>query len=324
MKNTTNILGKAGVLLLAATFILSSTAVIAETTIQPTSTTTAPLMGTLPKEEIELKYYDPATLTNVIGLGGGTPPYYWASGVRFTQDEMGIYTGWEMTKVVVALSCDNGQSEVYADLKIYGEGTATNPGSIIYEVDDLFFDASDIYIIDLTTPIPLDDHDEIWVTMYWEQTEEPAYIPVCDAGPAVKGKGNMAWFNNVWQQLPTTLDYNWGMGAIIEGEGLAELTVQNVAGPIGVKGEIKNIATNPAMNVEYTVTITGGILGKVNKVVTGTVTELAAGAIEAFNSGIFFGIGKITIAVEATADNALDAAANFEGTVIGPFVIGIK
>ena len=128
----------------------------------------------------------------------------------------------------------------------------------------------------------------------------------------------------VLQRSESNLDYNWGMGAIIEGEGLAELTVQNVAGPIGVKGEIKNIATNPAMNVEYTVTITGGILGKVNKVVTGTVTELAAGAIEAFNSGIFFGIGKITIAVEATADNALDAAANFEGTVIGPFVIGIK
>jgi hypothetical protein len=69
--------------------------------------------------------------------------------------------------VVVGLSCDNGQEEVYSRLVIYGEGTPTRPGSIIYEKPDLYFDTSDWHIIEVDTPIALDDHDEIWVSMEW-------------------------------------------------------------------------------------------------------------------------------------------------------------
>jgi hypothetical protein len=328
MKIGKNIMSKAGVLLIAAIFIASSSAVMADTEEKTSlvSAETSPIIGNLPRDEEEIKYYNPDTLTHVIGLSGGTPPYYWYSAIRFSQDELAPYAGWDLTKVNVALSCDNGQLEVWAKLTVWGEGTENYPGSIIYEDDTLYFDATGFHIIELSTPIPLDDHDEIWIGIEWEQTEEGAFIPFTDDGPAVDKKGCWVSQNGggTWNQLSEyALDYNWGMGGIVSGEGLAELAIKNVAGPIGVNADIENIGDTDATNVEWTMTVTGGILGMVNKTVTGTATSLAAGAIEAIGSGIVLGFGSIDIEITASADNANEVTVSKSGFVLGILVIGL-
>jgi hypothetical protein len=331
--NGKHMLSKAGVLLLAAVFILSSTAVIADSVKHtPYAAEDAEVvlgnMGTLPRDEEEISYYNPDTLTHVIGLSGGTPPYYWYSAVRFTQEELAPYAGWELVRVPLYLSCDNGQTEVYGNLTIWEGGSATSPGSIIYEDNGLFWDTTGYYEIELTAPIALDDIDEqLWIGIEWEQTEEGAFIPFTDDGPAVAGKGDLV-SQNGGASFGTLsgygLDYNWGMGAIVSGTGKAELAVQNVAGPIGVSADIKNIGEGPATDVEYSMTVQGGILGMIDKSASGTAAELAPNGVATVSSGLIFGLGKITIEITANAANAVEVTETLSGTVIGPLVIGIS
>jgi hypothetical protein len=325
MKKTNKKLSEAVVLLITAVLITSMSAVVADTpeNLNIYSVETNKVLVNSPIGEVELSYYDPDTVQNVIGLSGGTPPYYWASGIRLTQDELSPYVGWEMTKVIFALSTDNGQTEVYGDLQIYGEGTATQPGSLIYEETDLFFDATGFYTIDLSESIALDDHDEIWITVMWEQTEEGAYIPYMDEGPAVAGKGDWAYYNSQWSELAGAgLDYNWAMGGIVEGTN-AELSIINVKGPIGVNAGIENIGEDTANNVEYTIDVTGGLLGLVNVSASGSIATIAVGAEEAISSGILIGFGSIDIVITASADNAVEKTATKSGFLLGILVIGI-
>ncbi|MFW6121469.1 MAG: hypothetical protein ACOC80_11300 [Petrotogales bacterium] len=277
-------------------------------------------------DEEEISYYDPDTL-RVFGLQYPPKiPIYWDSAVRFTLEELDPYPGWDLIKVIVALSYDNYQSEIYANLTIYGEGTPTMPGSILYEEHELYFDATNWYTIELNTTIPLDDHDEIWIAMTWKQTEDPAYIPFVDGGPAVDGKGDWVRIDNgEWEELQTYgLDFNWGMGGIVEGEGgVAELAIQNVKGPIGVKADVKNIGNETAYNVEWSMSVTGGILGMVNMSNSGTETELAAGETKPISSGLIFGLGPITINITADAATAFEVSTTKTGFILGPFVFVI-
>jgi len=321
---TTKIVNKAVVLLLSAILISSISAVVADTPETLSAVKASKMVGSNSLGEVELGYYNLDTLQNVIGL---TSPGTWASAIRLTQDELSSYAGWDMTKIVVALTVDNGQTEVYADLIIYGEGTPTAPGSIIYEVDDLFFDTSQFYEIEINGSIPLDDHNEIWIAMWWEQTEEAAFIAYADEGPAVDGKGDWCNLGSGWDELQEfgtpPLDYNWGMGAVIEGTN-AELTIGNIKGPIGVNAGISNVGEIAAENVEYTMTITGGILGNVNTTVSDSIATLAVGAEEAISSGLLIGFGGIDIVITAKADNAVETTVSRSGFLLGFLVIGIS
>jgi len=321
---------KEAVALLIATFLVISTVAMADTS-KPTLSSekintafASPLMG-----ETELKYYtSEEDLSYVIGVGGGTPPYYWASAIRLTQDEMMDYQSWNLTKVVVYLSCDT-QPEVYADLVIYGEGTPTQPGKEIYRKDDLYFDATSRYEIDIDAPIPLSEHNEIWIAMWWTQTIEGPGIPYTDTGPAVDQKGDWVNIGSGWIELQQAgnppLDYNWGMGGIIECEGsYTTLGITEPTGPIGVKTGIKNTGESTAENVTYELTVKGGILGLINKTITGTVTALDVNKEEPISTGLIFGLGRIDITITADADNADPVSKSYSGLVLGLFVLGIQ
>jgi len=316
------------VLGIIALFIVSSVSpmVIGYETSFASSESSA-VLGNLPRPEDEIYYYNPDTLNHVLGLSGGTPPYYWYSAVRFTQDELAPYVDWPITKVIVALSCDNGQTEVWAKLTVWGEGTSTSPGNIIYEDDNLYFDETGFHIIEISTPIALDDHDEIWIGIEWEQTEEEAHIAFADDGPAVDGKGD--WFSidggASWQELRDTgLDYNWGMGAIVGWSWPPFFNIRDVKGPIGVNAVVENVGEESANNLEWSITITGGILDLVNKHASGTKTELAMDETLPISSGLILGFGKIFIEIIADADNAYEVSKLYNAFILGPFVFGVK
>jgi len=289
------------------------------------SSESSAVLGNLPRWEEEIRYYNPDTLIHNIGLQGCTPPCYFYSAIRLTQEEFAPYAGWNLTMVKVALSCDSEQKEVWAKLTIWGEGTSTQPGNIIYEDDTLYYNKTGFHIIELSTPIPLDDHDELWIGIKWEILGDGVYIPFTDDGPAVDGKGDWANLGSGWDELQNFgLDYNWGMGGIVEGEGKAELSIINIKGPIGVNAEIKNIGKVTAYNVKYTMIVTGGILGGINRTVSSTKTELAVGETESISSGLLLAFGPITITVTADAVNTYEVSTSKTGFIFGPFVFGIK
>jgi hypothetical protein len=146
-------------------------------------------------------------------------------------------------------------------------------------------------------------------------------------GPHVPQKGDFYYLNNAWGEIYTggaDYDGNWGIGAIVEGSGLAELSIGNIKGPMGIKADISSIGVNDANNVQWSITVTGGLLKKVNKTATGTVATLAAGASTPISLGTFIGFGKINIAITVKAQNSLEVTAAKSAFLLGPFVIGIK
>ena len=255
-----------------------------------------------------------------IWLDCGNPPCYFISAIRLTQDELSVYSGWNLTKVKVYIE-DIWPPE--ATFIIYGEGTSTQPGSIIYEDNDVYLEDDGYNIIELKISIPLDEHDELWVAIAWEYDITP---PIgLDDGPAVPLKGDWVSQTGVsWEELRDGgLDNNWPIGAIVEGEG-TELSIINITGPIGVNAEVKNIGEVPAYNVKYTMIVTGGILGRIFRIVSDSVTELAPDETIPIYSDLIFGFGPITIDIKANSSNAYEVTKLKNAFIIGPFVFGIR
>ncbi len=325
------ILGEAAVLLIAAFLILSTSAVMANTSQNSVATTiTIEKTITIPRsplsmDEEALFFYDPNTFpTTGVGLQGGGP-YSWKTAIRLTSDELAQYAGWNVTAIRVYHGED--AFEHWGDVIVYDEGTPTQPGTILTS-EPYHFDLVDWFRIDLTSPVPIDGSTDLWIACAWE-TDEDDFPAVLDAGPEVPTKGDWIYMNSIWQECATfgpPFNANWGIEAIVEGTGTiwTELSITVPTGPIGVSTSVKNIGENPATNVEYELTVIGGILGLINKTITGTVTELAIGAEEGFTTGLILGLGSVDISISANAENADPVSASYSALVLGPFVLRIE
>jgi len=326
MKSKSRNLLKAGIVLcIAALFIGTSTAAL----VQPTDTTATKAKATIginskSRDQFELKYYNTDTLQWVIGIQGGTPPYVWKAAIRLTQDEMALYNTWTLTAVNVAFGEDPAEGPVFARIYVYDTGTATKPGSIIVNDTTTMLNGTQLIPVNLTTPVPLAGHDELWIAVEYTQEQQATHYAFMDNGPAVRGKGDWIWLNNKWQETYSSLDYNWGIGGIIEGQGLATIAIANVKGPIGIKADIQNTGDVDAQSVVWSMKVTGGVLGKINKTASGTDALLAAHATYPISIPMFFGFGKINIMITASAANAVEVTASKSAFVLGPLVIGIK
>ncbi|HWR27576.1 MAG TPA: hypothetical protein VN377_03955, partial [Candidatus Thermoplasmatota archaeon] len=326
---------KAGlVMCIAALFIGTSAAAIGSTP-EKLILTSTPKTATLyspTREEVELKYYMEEGLSQVIGIGGGTGPYVWKTAIRLTQDEMAAYTDWTLTKVNVAFSMDNGLTNPM-DIKIYiyDKGTtSTRPGAVIVSDTTASLDTTGITTVPLVTPVDLSGHEELWVAIEWTQIENDnvwyAWLDTV-TGPHVPQKGDFIYLNNAWSEIYTggvAYDGNWGIGAIVEGAGLAELSIGNIKGPMGIKADVSNIGANDATNVQWSIAVTGGLLKRVNVSNPGTVAALAAGTSTPISLPAFIGFGKISIVITAKAQNANEVSATKSAFLLGLFVIGIK
>lgn len=326
MKNTQKRRYQAAVVIALAILFLGSTSGL--TTAITTGhtgfscTKTSIQCGTAGRAEEEIKYYDPETLVNVIGVE--EVPFKWQSAIRLTAEELGPYSDWTLTKVNAGYSADNGQPVCDATVIIYGKGNATHPGPVIVNDTTYFFDASGVFTIPLLTPVPLEGHEELWVSVEWEQTELNAFLALMDEGPAVDGKGDWG-FDGIWSELQIYgLDYNWAVGAIVEGEGNTELSIGNIQGPLGVKAEVTNTGSAPAENIDWSITVTGGLLKRVNTSATGTEATLDVGASTQVSVGTFIGFGKISIVIAAKAQNALAVSMTKSAFLLGPFVLSIQ
>ena len=68
---------------------------------------------------------------------------------------------------------------------------------------------------------------------------------------------------------------------------------------------VKNIGTEEAVNVNVTITVTGGILGRINKTTTMVIPTIGIDQeVTATTDGVIFGFGKITLSATATCPEA--------------------
>jgi len=331
MKNSTKKLLKAGlVFCIAVLFVASSTAAVNIVPKEPTfasieqTATSNALFG----DQVELKYYEESGLSNVIGIT--TSPATWKTAIRLTQDEMAPYMDWTMTSVNVAFAGDNGHPDIDVRIYIYDKGTtSTAPGPIIVSDTTATLDITGITNIPLVTPVDLAGHEELWVAVEWYQVyDPPCYYAWMDTytGPHIPLKSDFV-FLGTWGQLHILLpsaDGRWGIGAIVEGEGLAELSLANIKGPIGIKADVQNVGEVDASNVEWSMKVTGGLLKMVNVSEIGSAATLASGGVLPISVGMFIGFGKISIAITAKAQNAVEVSTTKSAFLLGPLVVGIK
>ena len=95
------------------------------------------------------------------------------------------------------------------------------------------------------------------------------------------------------------------------------LAISGITGGTKLTATITNTGGSAATNVAWTMTITGGILGRINKTYTGNIPTLAPAGGQAIQStGIILGLGKITIAISAVCDEGASKQVSIAGRVL--------
>jgi hypothetical protein len=84
----------------------------------------------------------------------------------------------------------------------------------------------------------------------------------------------------------------------------------NITGGLGVKAVIINNGTSEATDIPWQVHAEGGILGRINMSVNGTISRIPAGGTVAVGKLIMVGLGPLSITVkvadeETTASGVL-------------------
>ena len=95
-----------------------------------------------------------------------------------------------------------------------------------------------------------------------------------------------------------------------------QIIIQNIQGGLSVSATVKNIGTEAATDLDWSITITGGLLGLVNSETTGTITELPVGDEEPIQSNLCIGLGRLTITITAG-----EKQQEITGFILGPYIL---
>jgi len=128
----------------------------------------------------------------------------------------------------------------------------------------------------------------------------------------IDGNGNTKWvqkFGGPERQLGIYVNQTRDGGFIVSGrtgpyqqstsDGLlvkfapVDIAV-DIQGGLGIKANIKNNGTADLTNVTWQIHVQGGILGRINKTVNGTI-DIPAGVSKKVGTGILFGLGPLAI-----------------------------
>jgi hypothetical protein len=172
----------------------------------------------------ELFFYDPTTVNaSALGLTGTAPFLNWATAIRLTPTELGMYHTGNLTGARIFHRFTDVDplgpyaTGHYGNLTIYDEGTASSPGTELARAP-WFSNASEWVYVNLTTPVEINGTKDMWVvfTVSSYTGEHPMGL---DGGPGVAGKGDWAMLpDGSWLGLVGAgIDRNNCIGAFVEG-----------------------------------------------------------------------------------------------------------
>ena len=183
--------------------------------------------------------YDDGTNGNSIGLevgGAFEVSAYWSTST------MEQYIGTNLTEVEVYIN----DPTITAMIKIYGEGTATEPGALLAEKA---FDgvATSWITVVLDSPILIAGED-MWIGYYGDAPASGANFAGTDSGPAVAGFGDMISMDGItFESMADSygFDYNWNIhGFLTDADGGKILVKPVKATPVVYSGGIPAISKN--------------------------------------------------------------------------------
>jgi len=139
-------------------------------------------------------------------------------GCAVTPDELAEWAGYNISTVRHFHGwVDGAPFQMSGNIKIYGQGTSTKPGTLITSEPFEVYD-NDWFDVSLSEPVQITGDEDIWVSI--EATHQAEQFPAgCDGGPIVDGKGGWIYISGVWSQLSASGFYvNWNIWVEIAGE----------------------------------------------------------------------------------------------------------
>jgi hypothetical protein len=103
----------------------------------------------------------------------------------------------------------------------------------------------------------------------------------------------------------------------------SRVKIGGISGGLGsISTEIINDGEGTAFDVNWNVSVTGGILGLINVTYNGTISELPGATVETVSTTDFiFGLGRIEMIVSASGPHFKTVTEQVNGFVFGPFVL---
>jgi len=99
------------------------------------------------------------------------------------------------------------------------------------------------------------------------------------------------------------------------------LDITSIKGGMHISAVVSNTGDAAATNVEWTMTVTGGILKRINKTYTDTISTLAIAGQETIQStGLILGLGPIAITISAACDEGASKQVSASGKVLIFFI----
>jgi hypothetical protein len=144
-----------------------------------------------------------------------------------------------------------------------------------------------------------------------------AYPDDIAGGAAFYDDGGVGVFVGLTQNSPDLI-----YGLDVTPVNAPQLEITEIKGGFGGSATIKNIGTADATDVDWSITLTGGLI-ILGKETTGTIATIAPDASATIKTGLLFGFGKptITIAAESAEGAIVDGSAS--GTLLLFFLLGV-
>jgi len=277
------------------------------------------------ENEIELCYYDgdlPDTL-----WGGYNPGFVWQAAIRFTPVELYEYSGSFMTSVRFYHGL--GQYQEFAAhegiMYIYDQGTIYEPGEVLLS-EPFVADSLGWIDIALSEPIEIDGTRDIWIGIETTGDEFGNSYFGIGSMPGTDRKSMWIYQNEQWLQL-TDLhpgwSFDWFIGAFIDGEfGNAQIEISDIAGCLGAYALLQNIGDIAATDVEWSIEVTGGLLGLIDSITVGSIDILEDGESETvYSDDSVFGFGNVIVTVDVSSGDIGTVEKSRSAFLFGPFLI---
>ena len=326
-----SIVKKAGVLLFAVLMIVSTATVMAKSNTQPTATDNDVWLGYTGDSPQLLRGdvwvgYDDGEPEKIIG--SNAPPLFIA--IRLSPDELAPYDGLQFLATTWYCAVYNASIPNHNyDMKIW-EGNETAPITMLLNESDVA-QGEGWANHTIAAPITINAAKNYWIMIKCYAFPAGTYndYPLgYDTNNYVPGKSD--WYHN--NNYPETGFYelsgtsigngSWCLRVKVEVPAPA-LEIASLTGGFGIKAGIKNAGDAAATNVDWNITLNGGliILGKLSE---GTIASITAGATEQVKSKFILGFGKTVVTVNALCDEGSYATKSTNATVFLVFVLGIK